>query len=141
MPSVDVADDTFVVADPAEVARLVADPTRWVRWWPDLRLEVTRRRGLEGVQWRVDGALVGTMEIWLEPALDGVLVHHYLRADLPRRAGRPRGRRSAERERRRRALAWKLQVTALKDALEAGRVPGTPRSPERVKPPPGAAEA
>ena len=141
MPGVDVADDTFVVADPAEVARRVADPAAWVRWWPDLRLQVIRDRGVKGVQWRVSGALVGSMEIWLEPALDGVVVHHYLRAGHPPGAGAARGRRATARERRQRALAWKRHVTALKDELESGRVPGTPRSPVRVKPPAGAAEA
>lgn len=141
MPGVDVADDTFVVADPVEVARRVADPAAWARWWPDLRLEVAKDRGAKGMQWRVTGALVGTMEIWLEPALDGVVVHHYLRAEPP--VGSPeaaRRRRGLERERVRRALAWKRHVTALKDELEAGRVPGTPRSPVRVKAPESPAE-
>jgi hypothetical protein len=134
---VDLADDTFVVADPAEVARLVADPAAWARWWPELRLRVVRDRGRKGVQWRVTGPVAGSMEIWLEPALDGVVVHYYLRS----KPSSPRSARWSAREARRRALRWKRQVLALKDALEAGRVPGTPRSSARVKVPGGAAEA
>ena len=34
VPTLDLADDTFVVADPAEVAAVVHDPGRWHRWWP-----------------------------------------------------------------------------------------------------------
>ena len=34
------------------------------------------------------GALVGTMEVWLEPMLDGTLLHYFLRADPAGTAGR-----------------------------------------------------
>lgn len=117
MAAVDLVDDVFVVAAPVMAARAVADPCRWRRWWPDLRLTVTRDRGVKGQQWAVGGALVGTAEIWLEPWGDGVLVHHYLRADPP--VVRPE--RWLRRERRRRALSWKRSVHALKDELESGR--------------------
>ncbi|MGZ4625963.1 MAG: polyketide cyclase / dehydrase and lipid transport [Kineosporiaceae bacterium] len=121
MPDLDIVDDTFIVADPAEVAAVVAEPASWRRWWPDLEPVVTRDRGVKGVQWAVGGAAVGSMEIWLEPYGDGVILHYYLRADLvgPGRPGR-------ERERRR--VTWKRQVHALKDRLEAGREPGRPRA-------------
>ena len=61
------------------------------------------------------------MEIWLEPWGDGVVVHWYLRAEPARVARRP------ERERAQRVRRWKEQVHALKDRLEAGREPGSPR--------------
>lgn len=114
--AVDLVDDAFIAAFPALVARAVADPCRWRRWWPDLHLTVTRDRGVKGQQWAVEGALAGTAEIWLEPWGDGVLVHHYLRVDPPAlRSGR-----WLRRERRRRALSWKRSVHALKDELESG---------------------
>jgi hypothetical protein len=126
---VDVADDTFVVAAPAAVAAAVHDETAWARWWPDLAPVVTRDRGVKGVQWSVTGALLGSMEIWLEPWGDGVLVHWYLRADHgPGQVRRPRAGRPAARQRGevdRRVRDWKGHVHALKDRLEAGRVPGS----------------
>lgn len=116
MTAVDLVDDTFVVASPEAVARAVADPRRWRQWWPDLHLTVTRDRGAKGQQWAVQGALLGSAEIWLEPWGDGVLVHHYLRADPPD----VRPERWLRRERRRRALSWKRSVHSLKDELESG---------------------
>ena len=112
---IDLADDTFVVADPAVVARAVAEPHRWAEWWPDLRLTVTEERALEGVRWTVAGAVTGSMEIWLEPYADGVLVHYYLR-------GRISGPTVTDR-----ARAWKRHVHRLKDGFEVGREPGSSR--------------
>jgi hypothetical protein len=129
---VDLVDDTFLACSPAVVARVVADPARWAVWWPDLRLTTTRDRGAKGRQWAVQGALVGTAEIWLEPWWDGVRLHHYLRADRTARtdrvlaADRVAASRSAARERQRRARWWKSQVHRLKDELERGRRPGEP---------------
>ncbi len=126
----DIADDTFVVAEPTSVAAVVADPASWRRWWPDLRLTVTRDRGAQGIQWAVRGALAGSMEIWLEPWGDGVVLHWYLR---PHAADDPAwSRRRVERERERRVVAWKREVHALKDRLEAGRAAGEPRDPEVI---------
>lgn len=126
---IDLVDDTFVAADPAVVARVTADAGRWRTWWPDLSVTTTRDRGPKGRQWRVDGPLTGTAEIWLEPWTDGVLVHLYLRLDPApgtRTPGEERARwRWAARERARRAQAWKRSVHAVKDDLEEGRRPGT----------------
>jgi hypothetical protein len=115
----DLADDTYLAVPPAVVAVAVHDAARWRVWWPDLRLVVERDRALEGVSWRVGGALRGTAEIWLEPVGDGTVLHFYLRAGLSDAA---RGRR---------ARAWKRCVHAIKDELEAGRAPGTPVRPSR----------
>ncbi|MBW0111337.1 polyketide cyclase / dehydrase and lipid transport, partial [Pseudonocardia sp. KRD-182] len=71
MPSVDVVDETFLAVPPEVVAAEFAVPARWVRWWPDLRLAVDTDRGVQGFRWTVTGALVGSMEVWLEPVLDG----------------------------------------------------------------------
>ena len=121
---VHVSDDTFVAAAPALVAAAVADPGRWAAWWPDLTLETSRDRGAKGRQWAVTAPVRGTAELWLEPWRDGTIVHLYLRLERPAASGR-----AAAREPERRVLAWKRQVTALKDHLEAGRLPGTPGVP------------
>jgi hypothetical protein len=135
MPTVDLVDETFVVADRAALATLVADPARWREWWPDLTLTVFMDRGLDGIRWSAAGAWVGSLEIWLEEVGDGVLVHHYARLDpVDRATGGPRplptdsaGWRQAARARARRARAWKRDVWALKDELEADRPAGMPR--------------
>jgi hypothetical protein len=132
VPTVDLVDETFVVADRALLAALVADPARWRGWWPDLDLTVFMDRGQDGIRWSVAGAWTGSLEIWLEPVADGVLVHHYARLDRPGvpepAAGDVAGWRRASRERARRARAWKRSVWSLKDELEAGRAPGMPRT-------------
>jgi hypothetical protein len=128
MPSVDVVDETFLAVPPAVVAAEFATPARWPRWWPDLQLEVDTDRGVQGVRWTVRGALVGSMEVWLEPVLDGTVLHYFLRADPPGRDGRPAPappRRGAA-EARRRQRAAKAVAFACKDRLEAGRAPGEP---------------
>jgi len=136
VPTVDLVDETFVVVDRARLAAVVADPQRWRRWWPDLEVTVFMDRGLDGIRWSAVGDYVGSVEIWLEPHGDGVLVHHYQRLDpVDPRTGSPRGessdlagRRRAGRERGRRARAWKRTIWALKDELEDGRAPGEPRA-------------
>jgi hypothetical protein len=116
---VDLVDETFVAAAPARVAAAVRDPARWREWWPDLRLGVFQDRGDAGVRWNVRGALTGSMEVWLEPYGDGVIVHHYVRCDLP-------AERGAARERRRRQRHAKRVFWSLKDELEGARPAGAP---------------
>ena len=120
----DVIDETFLAVPPATVASAFADPGAWRRFWPDLRLAVYADRGDEGLRWTVGGALVGTMEVWLEPVLDGTVLHYFLRADLPPGATARRGRLA--RERTRRQLAAKSVALDLKAVLEDGRRPGCP---------------
>lgn len=122
MAALDLVDETFVVAEPGRVAALVRDPTRWPGWWPDLTLTVFQDRGDAGVRWTVRGALTGSMEVWLEPYGDGVLVHHYVRCDP---AG---GGAVGPRERKRRELHAKRLFWALKDELEGDRRAGEPRA-------------
>ena len=123
-----MADETFVAADPAAVGRAVSDPASWRRWWPDLRLNVVEDRGDKGVRWTVTGPLTGTMEIWLEPELDGVILHYFLHGEptgaLPRR---PRALYDelAETNRRRR-VAGKVMAFEIKSRLERHRSPGDP---------------
>ena len=121
-PLVDIADDTFLRVPPPVLARMVADSTWWIRWWPDLVPHTTRDRGVKGQQWTVTGALRGSMEVWLEPVSDGTVVHWYLRAD-PSRPRVARSPRRVRRERERRIRTWKSDMYALKDRLE--RAEGT----------------
>ena len=122
-PAIDVVDETFLAVPPGTVAAAFADPAAWRRYWPDLVLEVYTDRGDEGLRWTVKGALVGTMEVWLEPVLDGTLLHYFLRATpaIP-----PRRPRDLMREYDRRARAAKAVALGLKDVLEDGREPGVP---------------
>jgi hypothetical protein len=119
---VDIVDETFLVVPPKIVASAFADPGGWRRYWPDLTLSVYLDRGDEGLRWTVRGALVGTMEVWLEPMLDGTLLHYFLRAEP---AG-PLAQRDVDRERRRRQVAAKRIALELKSVLEEGRAPGCP---------------
>lgn len=130
MPQVDLIEESFVVAEPATVAAAVRDTSRWRGWWPDLSLTVFQDRGDQGIRWNVTGALVGSMEVWLEPHGDGVIVHHYLRADrsdgpASTPAGSHRPGRLA-RETRRRSRHAKRVFWALKDELEGNRSAGEP---------------
>ncbi|ONI87246.1 polyketide cyclase / dehydrase and lipid transport [Saccharothrix sp. ALI-22-I] len=120
VPSVDVVDETFLAVPPAVVAAAFAPPSAWAEFWPDLTLDVYADRGTQGLRWTVGGALVGTMEVWLEPVLDGTLLHYFLRADLP---GDPSDKRVRQ-EVRRRQLAAKEVSLGLKSTLEDGRPPG-----------------
>ena len=107
---VDIVDETYIHAAPEEVSAHVADPRNQRRWWPHLDLDTVRDRGVKGQRWRIEGAITGTMEIWLEPFRDGVILHHYVRGE-----GAGRRRRSVG---TRHTLRWKRDVTRLKDLLE-----------------------
>lgn len=123
----DVLDETFLVVPPRVLSVIFADPVRCRRFWPDLRLSVYADRGAQGLRWTVHGALVGTMEVWLEPVLDGTMLHYYLRADLAGPDGvapRQVPPRVAAAESRRRQLGAKRLAFALKDELEAAREVG-----------------
>lgn len=130
MPSVDVHDETFLAVPPPALAEVFADPARCRRFWPDLELGVYADRGREGRRWTVRGSLIGTMEVWLEPVLDGTVLHYFLRADPAGPDGHPRplSGRAAVAEIGRRQLAAKALAFRLKDQLEGGRPPGEPPS-------------
>jgi hypothetical protein len=119
--SVQVADETFVAADPARVGAAVADPASWGRWWPDLRLAVVEARAALGIRWSVTGPLTGTMEIWLEPALDGVLLHYFLHAEPSGVSAWQLSRMNLARITHRRRVAGKKMAFEVKAALERSR--------------------
>jgi hypothetical protein len=121
MPAVDVVDEIFLVVPPSAVAAVFAERSNWSRFWPDLRLSVYADRGDDGIRWTVQGALTGTMEVWLEPMLDGTLLHYFLRADPPSPFRRVKDQVAAIRRRQQAAKAVALD---LKLHLEDGRAPG-----------------
>ncbi|WP_067675175.1 polyketide cyclase / dehydrase and lipid transport [Nocardia miyunensis] len=120
MSSIQVADQTFVAAPGSAVGEVLADRGRWRRWWPDLTLEVREDRADKGIRWTVSGALTGTMEVWLEPSLDGVILHYFLHAEP---AVAVRDLVAASRARR---VAGKKMSFEIKARLEAGRAAGEP---------------
>ena len=124
MSSIQVADETFVAADPAAVGRKVSDRLSWRRWFPDLSLEVVEDRAEKGVHWTVSGPLTGTMEIWLEPMLDGVVLHYFLHAEPTgaTRSGSVKTDLATMIHRRR--VAGKRMAFEVKNQLDASRPVG-----------------
>jgi hypothetical protein len=122
--SIQVADETFVAADAAEVGKAVSDPASWRRWWPDLRLQVVEDRADKGIRWTVTGPVAGTMEIWLEPSLDGVLLHYFLHAEPTGAAAWQLARMNLAKLTHRRRVAGKKMAFDVKAKLERARPVG-----------------
>lgn len=126
--SIQVADETFIAADPAAVGRAVADRSSWRRWFGDLRLDVVEDRADKGVRWTVAGPLTGTMEIWLQPMLDGVVLHYFLHAE-PTAAGPAPAKPAAASMNHQRRVAGKRMAFEIKNTLEATRPVGVAPGP------------
>lgn len=127
MNSIQIADETFVAADPVDVGRAVADPASWQRWWPDLRLAVVEDRGPAGQRWTVAGPLSGTMEVWLEPVLDGVVLHYFLHAEPSGAAAWQLAKLNLAKLNHERRIAGKEMAFEVKRTLEASRPLGVSR--------------
>lgn len=124
--SIQVADQTFVAAPPERIAEEVAAPDRWRAWWPDLTLTVREDRAEKGIRWTVSGPLDGTMEVWLEPVLDGAVIHYFLHCEP---AGVPPERVAGldlAAMNRTRRVQGKVMAFEVKQRLEAGRPAGEP---------------
>jgi hypothetical protein len=126
MNSIQIADETFVAAAPGEVGRAVADRSSWRRWWPDLLLTVVEDRAEMGHRWTVAGALTGTMEIWLEPVLDGVVLHYFLHAEPSGVAAWQLAKMNLAKMNHQRRVAGKKMAFEVKQRLEASRPVGLP---------------
>jgi hypothetical protein len=122
--SVQIADETYVAADPARIGAAVGDPANWRRWWPDLLLEVTEERGSQGVRWKVAGPLTGTMEIWLEPMLGGALLHYFLHAEPSGVPAARLAKLNLAKMTHRRRVAGKKMAFEVKMTLERSRPVG-----------------
>ncbi|CAN5418950.1 hypothetical protein BH24ACT9_BH24ACT9_07300 [soil metagenome] len=126
MPTIDLVDETYLRVQVGRVAAVIHDRARWSRWWPKLHPAVFMDRGEAGIRWNITGALVGSMEIWLEvyePPLDGVLLHYYLRADPTASGSETEPVQLTGRAARRHSVRWarssKQDLWNLKDELEA----------------------
>jgi len=122
--SIQVADEMFVAADGASVGAAIADRASWRRWWPDLGLEVVEDRAEKGIRWAVTGALTGTMEVWLEPTLDGVLLHYFLHAEPSGVAAWQLAKMNLAKMTHRRRVAGKKMAFEVKTTLERSRPVG-----------------
>lgn len=125
MPAIELIDATFVVAPRQELARWLHDESAWATWWPELTLRVFMDRGDAGIRWSVTGDSTGSLEVWLEPVLDGTVVHLFVRLDP---ASGTLSTVAAARERGRYAKRWKAMMFEAKDRFEAGREVGVPPS-------------
>ena len=122
--SIQIADETFVAADGEQVGAAIADRSSWRRWWPDLRLQVVEDRAEKGIRWAVTGALTGTMEVWLEPTLDGVLLHYFLHAEPAGVAAWQLAKMNLAKMTHRRRVAGKKMAFEVKTTLERSRPVG-----------------
>ena len=127
MNSIQIADETFVAADPVEVGMAVGDPASWRRWWPDLQLTVVEDRGEVGHRWTVTGSLTGTMEVWLQPVLDGVILHYFLHAEPSGVAAWQLAKMNLATMNHQRRVAGKDMAFEVKRRLEATRPVGVSR--------------
>lgn len=124
--SIQVADQTFVAAAPEKVAARVSVPARWRAWWPDLVLDVREDRAEKGVRWTVAGPLTGTMEVWLEPVMDGTVMHYFLHAEPTGISPQALASLDLAGMNHTRRLAGKTMTFEIKQQLEAGRAAGEP---------------
>jgi hypothetical protein len=127
MHSIQIADQTYVAAAGIRVGAAVADPSSWRRWWPDLRLEVVEDRGDKGIRWAVTGALTGTMEVWLEPmmeGLDGVVLHYFVHAEPTGVAAWQLAKLNLAEMTHHRRVAGKIMAFEVKTTLERSRPVG-----------------
>ena len=127
MNSIQVADETFVCADPADVGAAIADPVSWRRWWPDLRLTVVEDRGPAGHRWTITGALTGTMEVWLEGSYDGVILHYFVHAEPSGVAAWELAKMNLAKANHQRRVAGKRMAFEVKQKLEESRQVGVSR--------------
>jgi hypothetical protein len=127
MNSIQIADETFVCADPADIGNAVANQSNWRRWWPDLRLQVVEDRGPAGQRWTVAGALTGTMEVWLETVMDGVVLHYFLHAEPTGVSGDQLASLDLPQCNHRRRVVGKNMAFEVKNYLERNRPVGVSR--------------
>lgn len=129
MNSIQVADETFVAADGFAVGAAIGDPARWRQWWPDLQLKVIEDRGDKGMRWTVSGPVTGTMEIWLEPILDGVKLHYFLHAEPAGAAAWQLAKLNLVKLNHQRRVSGKRMAFEVKAELERNRAVGVAPQP------------
>ena len=75
----------------------------------------------------VTGALTGTMEIWLEPSFDGVILHYFVHAEPSGVAAWQLAKMNLAKMNHKRRVAGKNMAFEVKRTLEAARPVGTSR--------------
>ena len=90
-------------------------------------MTVVENREDKGHRWTVAGALTGTMEIWLEPVLDGVVLHYFLHAEPSGVAAWQLAKMNLAKLNHRRRVAGKNMAFEVKRTLEATRPVGVSR--------------
>ena len=84
----------FVALPPPRLRQQIELQSLTAVLFEDLPLILTEDRADKGWRWQVDSPFRGSAEIWLEPALDGCVLHAFLRAEDAAAAGLDRrGRR------------------------------------------------
>jgi len=81
VPTVDIADETYVAVAPDVLAPMLTAPSLLDEWFPALRFEVFMDRAEKGTRWSITGEVEGSMEVWLEPMAAGTLVHWFVRGE------------------------------------------------------------
>ena len=111
MASIDVADETYVAVPARTLAPVLTARSTLGEWFPGLRFEVFMDRASKGTRWSVTGEMEGSVEVWLEPAEAGTVVHWFMR-------GEPTGQRDL-------ASSYvdtlNARMFGFKDAAENGR--------------------
>ncbi len=127
MNSIQIADQTFVAADPVDVgARSPIGPAGG-GGGRICGCTVVEDRGPLGHRWTTTGALTGTMEVWLEPVLDGVVLHYFLHAEPSGASAWELARMNLAKRNHARRVAGKQMAFEIKGTLEASRPVGVSR--------------
>ena len=90
-------------------------------------MTVVEDRGPAGHRWTVTGALTGTMEIWLEPSFDGVILHYFLHAEPSGVAAWQLAKMNLAKMNHKRRVAGKNMAFEVKRTLEEARPVGASR--------------
>lgn len=77
----DVIARAFVALPPRRLREQIEQQSVTALLFDELKLILTEDRADKGWRWQVDSPFRGSAEIWLEPALDGCVLHAFLRAD------------------------------------------------------------
>ena len=125
MNSIQVADQTYVAADGVQVGRRGRRSGRAGGGGGRIcGCRSSRIAAEKGIRWTVTGALTGTMEIWLEPSLDGVVLHYFLHAEPTGAAAWQLAKLNLAKVTHRRRVAGKKMAFEVKATLERSRPVG-----------------
>ena len=104
----DVIARAFIALTPQSLRRQIERHLATTSLFGEAELRLTEDRAAKGWRWQVTAPFQGSAEIWLEPALDGCVLHAFLRAEDAAAA------RLADRGKRMRA-----ELFAFKDRCES----------------------